>query len=276
VDLNGVSTVLAGDRFAAGEWRTGEWRTGDAWLAGGTWLFSEPQPGVSRLIDLAEFGWPPLVDGADGLEIAATCTLAQLAAWRGPADWPAAGLARVCCDALLGSFKVWNAATIGGNLCLALPAGPMISLTAALDGACTIWEADGSLRTVRVVDFVLGDRRTALGPGALLRSVHLPAHALRARTAMRRASLTPLGRSAALVIGRRDPDTEATVITITAAVPRPLQLRFDAPPSAGDLGAAIVERAPVWHDDVHGDPRWRAHLTSVLSEQVRAELADEL
>ena len=28
------------------------WSTGDAWLAGGTWLFSEPQPALSRLIDL--------------------------------------------------------------------------------------------------------------------------------------------------------------------------------------------------------------------------------
>src|SRR4051812_45836112 len=28
------------------------WRTGDAWLAGGTWLFSEPQPDIRRLTDL--------------------------------------------------------------------------------------------------------------------------------------------------------------------------------------------------------------------------------
>ena len=29
-----------------------DWREGDAWLAGGTWLFSEPQPHLRRLIDL--------------------------------------------------------------------------------------------------------------------------------------------------------------------------------------------------------------------------------
>ena len=28
------------------------WRAGDAWLAGGTWLFSEPQPALTRLLDL--------------------------------------------------------------------------------------------------------------------------------------------------------------------------------------------------------------------------------
>ena len=29
-----------------------EWQDGDAWLGGGTWLFSEPQPKLRRLIDL--------------------------------------------------------------------------------------------------------------------------------------------------------------------------------------------------------------------------------
>jgi len=28
------------------------WTAGDAWLAGGTWLFSEPQAHLRRLIDL--------------------------------------------------------------------------------------------------------------------------------------------------------------------------------------------------------------------------------
>ncbi len=33
---------------------------GDAWLAGGTWLFSEPQPGLRRLLDLNSLDWPAL------------------------------------------------------------------------------------------------------------------------------------------------------------------------------------------------------------------------
>ena len=54
------------------------WRDGDAWLGGGTWLFSQPQPRLRRLLDLHAFGWPPLTETDDGLSIAATCTLAQL------------------------------------------------------------------------------------------------------------------------------------------------------------------------------------------------------
>jgi len=40
------------------------WTAGTAVLAGGTWIFSEPQPGISRLVDLAGFDWPPLMASA--------------------------------------------------------------------------------------------------------------------------------------------------------------------------------------------------------------------
>ena len=151
-----------------------QWRDGDAWLAGGTWLFSEPQRELRRLFDLTAFDWEPLREHADGLEIAATCTLAQLAGWPGRPGWPGAALVGDCCRALLGSFKIWNAATVGGNLCLALPAGPMTSLAVALDGVHTIWEPDGSQRTLPAREFVLDANVNALAPGELLRSTWLP------------------------------------------------------------------------------------------------------
>jgi len=69
-----------------------DWREGDAWLAGGTWLFSEPQPHLRRLIDLQGLGWEPLTVSAQGLSISATCTIAELFAFKAPADWTAAPL----------------------------------------------------------------------------------------------------------------------------------------------------------------------------------------
>jgi len=50
-----------------------EWRNGLAWLAGGTWLFSEPQPETDTLIDLGHVGWPALEVSPSGLDIGATC-----------------------------------------------------------------------------------------------------------------------------------------------------------------------------------------------------------
>jgi CO/xanthine dehydrogenase FAD-binding subunit len=249
-----------------------EWRDGYAWLAGGTWLFSEPQVATDTLIDLDRLGWPPLTATPAGLEIAATCRIADLHAFNGPADWRAVPLFRDCIDAFLMSFKIWNAATVGGNICMSLPAGAMISLTAALEGVCTLWPRSGQPREVAVVDFVTGNHQNVLHKGELLRSIHLPASALSKRYAMRQVSLTHLGRSAALIIGTLGEDF---LLTVTAATPRPVQLRFAKLPSAQELQQSIDARLPAdaWFEDVHGSAPYKRHVTRHLAEQIRAELA---
>lgn len=276
MDLNTIETVLPASSASLDDWRAG-----DAWLGGGTALFSEPQRDLRRLIDLGSFGWEPIVAGDAGLELAATCTLAQLADWPGDPRWPGSRLVRDCCDALLGSLKIWNAATVGGNLCLALPAGPMTSLAVALDGICTIWGPGGAVRELPAAEFVTGASANALIPGELLRSVALPARTLRARCAFRRLALSPLGRSAVLVSGRLvegeglggGGDGEFA-LTITASVARPVHLVFDRPPEPDALHEAVVAAVERWYDDVHGDPAWRAHLTVMFAEEVRAELTN--
>jgi CO/xanthine dehydrogenase FAD-binding subunit len=251
------------------------WRAGDAWLAGGTWLFSEPQPKISRLIDIGDLGWPALEPGEQGLRIAATCTIAQLDGMMFPSHWTAAPLVNQCCRSFLASFKIWNVATVGGNLCMALPAGPMIALTAALDGVCTIWTPGGSERRVAVTDFVLAPQRNALAPGELLRLIELPAAALRCRTAFRQISLSPLGRSAALLIGTLSPDTGAFALTVTASTPRPIRLAFAQAPSSATLRESLDAAIPMalYYDDVHGAPEWRRHMTRNFAEDIRAELS---
>jgi len=248
------------------------WTAGDAWLAGGTWLFSEPQAHLTRLIDLADFNWPALTIRETGLTIAATCTVAQLDALPCPPEWLAAPLINQCCRAFLASFKIWKTATVGGNLCMSLPAGPMISLTAALDGVCTVWKADCSEQHVSAVDFVTGNQRNVLVPGDLLRQIDVPVAALKRRTAFRQISLTPVGRSAALLIGSMK--DEGLALTVTASTIRPVQLLFDGIPHAAELREAVLRRIPdaLYHNDVHGKPAWRKHMTLRLAEEIRAEL----
>ena len=251
------------------------WRDGYAWLAGGTWLFSQPQPATDTLIDLEGLRWPALQASAEGLEIAATCHIVELDRFVAPAAWIAAPLLRTCCRSLLASFKIWNAATVGGNICMSLPAGAMISLTAALEGIYTLWPRGGPPRQVSAVDFITGNNRNMLRPGELLRSIHLPARALAKRFAFRRTSLTHLGRSSALLIGTRSAGAEDLLITVTAATVRPIALRFPRIPSAADLRAAIDAAIPqsAYLDDVHGSPAYRRHLTYYYAEQIRGELA---
>jgi CO/xanthine dehydrogenase FAD-binding subunit len=267
MDLNTINDVAR----PRGRSELPVWVPGDAFLGGGTWLFSEPQDRLTRLIDLGGLGWQPLKTDANGLEIAATCTIAQLDAFSAPVDWIAGPLIGQCARAFLASFKIWNTATVGGNICMSLPAGPMISLTAALDGVCTLWTADGGERHIAVADFVQGPLQNALSPGELLRSITLPAAALKRRTAFRQISLAPFGRSGALVIGTFSPDG-GFALTITASTARPVKLSFPSPPGADGLRAAIERAVPVWYDDIHGLPDWRRHISLHFAEEIRREL----
>jgi CO/xanthine dehydrogenase FAD-binding subunit len=253
-----------------------QWREGYAWLAGGTWLFSEPQIHTDTLIDLEQLDWTALQSSPTGLEIAATCRIAELYRFAAPAGWRAAALLRECCNAFLASFKIWNAATVGGNICMSLPAGPMISLTVALDATYTLWPRNAPPRDVPSIDFVTGNHTNILQPGELLRSIHLPASALSKRFAFRHASLTHLGRSAALLIGTQSTAGDDLLITVTAATPRPIHLHFKRAPSARELRSAIDDRIPFdgYFDDVHGSADYKRHLTYYFAEQIRADLAD--
>ncbi len=272
VNLNTIAEI---SRFGAPGAAPADWRDGDAWLAGGTWLFSEPQPHLRRLVDLDASTWEPFVIDEGGLQLSATCTIAELAAIKAPQDWVAAPLIEQCCNSFLASFKVWNTATVGGNICMSLPAGPMISLTVALEGTYVLWRRDGGVERIAAEDFVIGDNRNVLEPGDLLRSIELPISALRKQTAFRRMSLTKLGRSTALLIGTRSPEDGALELTVSASTKRPLRMGFVEVPAAHDLRQRLVQTIPdgLWHDDVHGAPDYRRHLTFHFAEVIRRELA---
>jgi xanthine dehydrogenase iron-sulfur cluster and FAD-binding subunit A len=83
-----------------------------------------------------------------GLDIAATCTIAELYGFKPPAEWTAAPLFQLCARAFLASFKIWNAATVGGNICMSLPAGPMVTHATALEARYTLLPRDGRQREV--------------------------------------------------------------------------------------------------------------------------------
>jgi CO/xanthine dehydrogenase FAD-binding subunit len=150
----------------------------------------------------------------------------------------------------------------------------MITLTASLESVCTVWPRHSGPRQIPVVDFVTGNHQNVLAPGELLRSVSLPAHALRKKIAFCRFTLTHLGRSEALLIGTRCPEHGEFVLTITAATQRPIQLRFENVPAAAGLKRALDDAvlSGMYLDDAHGSPAHRKKLTYYFAEQIRAEL----
>lgn len=229
---------------------------GEVVVGGGTWLFSEPQPDVTGLVDLTTLGWSPWSVLPDGtLSIAATCTIADLV----HAPWgPLAEVARQAADALLMSFKVQRLATVGGNVCLALPAGAMTSLLAGLGAEAVVWTPSGGSRREPVATFVRDVGVTSLAPGEVVRSFEVPPVALVEPAALRRTSLTALGRSAAVVVG------SGRRIVVTAATTRPVVLDR----ATFEEGLAAVD---CWYDDAHGAADWRTAVTGLLAREV-AEL----
>ncbi|MGO4752000.1 FAD binding domain-containing protein [Streptomyces sp. 2MCAF27] len=269
MDLNTITEVVRRPSARPGA----DWREGDTWLAGGTWLFSVEQPSLRRLIDLTALHWDPLVPSDAGLEIGATCTIRDLYAFALPGVGIAGTLFARSCEAFLSSFKVWNSATVGGNICLSLPAGPMITLTVALEATYELWAPDGSARTVDALDFVTGDHRNILTPGEILRRVDIPARALRKRAAHRRFTLTRLGRSTVFLIGTQTPGTSDLMLTVTAGTTRPVRIAFDTMPDARTLRQSIdVIPEEVWFADPNGTPDHRRHLTKHFAEEIRREL----
>jgi CO/xanthine dehydrogenase FAD-binding subunit len=270
LDINTVTDVVRHPTDPPGQ----SWRTGDAWLAGGTWLFSDQQPDVHRLIDLMPLGWNLLVPTDAGLEIGAMCTIRQLYALAAPHDWLASPLFTTSCEAFLASFKVWNTATVGGNICMSLPAGPMITLTVALQASYTLIAADGSERTVDAVDFVTGNHTNILRPGEILRKIDIPAAALRKRHTHRRFTLTQLGRSTIFMIATQSLGMSDMLLTITAGTIRPIRLAFDTIPDANALQHTIDEIPnDVWFDDPNGTPDHRRHLAKHYAEEIRTEFS---
>ena len=271
MDLNTITEIVR----HPGEPPGARWRAGDAFLAGGTWLFSDQQSDLRRLIDLVPLGWDTLVCTDAGLEIGATCTIRDLYAFAAPRDWRACPLLAVSCEALLAPFKVWNAATIGGNICLSLPAGPMITLTVALEASYTLTAADGIERTVDAADFVTGNHKNVLTSGEVLRKIDIPVRALRKRHTHRRFSLTRHGRSTIFMIATQSPDADDFLLTITAGTTHPVRLAFGSMPDAGALARSLNGLPDdVWFDDPNGTPDHRRHLARHYAEEIRAELSD--
>ena len=64
MDLNTITEVLRPANANA----VNDWQSGYAWLAGGTWLFSEPQLATHTLIDLESFKWPNILPMVDHIE----------------------------------------------------------------------------------------------------------------------------------------------------------------------------------------------------------------
>ena len=232
---------------------------------------------ISRLIDIADLGWPAL--GADRAGLAHRRHLQDRRTGRHgipvPLDRRAAGqsmLPLVSClvqDLERGDGRrqsLHGAAGRTDDLADLRARRRVHDLDArrAASGALRSWTSCWRRSAMR------------LQPGELLRAIDLPLAALRRRTAFRQISLSPLGRSGALVIGTLSPDDGSFAADRDGgdAAPDPLVVFATcrrAPRCARSSKPKF--RTQRYYNDIHGAPAWRRHVTLQFAEEIRGELA---
>lgn len=142
---------------------------------GGTELLLVAKLGLTDFTDLVDVKRIDELAGIDGgqgeLRIGATTTHRQLE--RSPLvreRWPT--LAAM--ERGVGNLRVRNVGTIGGNLSFADPHSDPATYLIAAGGSVTLRRGGAPARRISIEDFTRGPYDTALEPGALLVSVHVP------------------------------------------------------------------------------------------------------
>ena len=216
-------------------------------IAGGTDLFLDP-PDCDFVVDINNAGFSDVALSPGGdLFVGAAATLQQVATNPLVRDFAGGGLARVA--ARCGNRPVRTTATIGGNLCSALPSGDMAPILLALDASCYLAGREDQ-ESLPLEDFFLGPRQTVL-EGRLLVGLSLPGVA-----ADRRCAVEKLSRSAedialvqvAVAAGLAGDTLAALRIALGAVAPVPLRAReaeahLEGLPLTAVTGDLIAEAA---------------------------------
>lgn len=71
----------------------------------------------------------------------------------------------------LASAQIRQVATIGGNICTASPSGDIACALVALKAKCELLSSTGKTRTVSILEFFLGPRKTAMKKDEILSSI---------------------------------------------------------------------------------------------------------
>lgn len=243
--------------------------------AGGTDLMLKMKAGflkpeaiinIKQLVALQGITFDPF----SGLKLGALTTLRDLT--RAPIiqqQYPCLSVAA----GLMASEQIRSFATVGGNLCNGSPSADLAPPLIALGGTAVIATPSGT-RQVPLDKFFLAPGKTALQPGELLQSIHVPPptgttvylkHAPRAfmdiavvGVAVRLHMVKGICEQAGIVLG--------------AVAPTPLPLPAAAEALVGQTvqkqqikhAADIAEQACSPIDDVRGSAWYRRHMVNLL------------
>ena len=269
MDLYNVATYLRPKSLT----EVSDWQSDWNWLAGGTWIFNEVQPQVKTLVDMEQLNWSEIEVTDEGLSIGATCIQNELLDFSFPPPWTATEALK---DAVreLASFKLSHAATVGGNICLALSASTFAPVMVALNAKYEIWRPKNEPYFVNAVDFQTAPQQTILQPGEVLRSIKIPIWNLAQwQTSFKRMAVCTAGYAIAIVVTAYHPQTQQVRFGIGGSVKSPRLVEFDSVPTPEQIVGAIDELPlHTYIEDERSSAAYRRHITQVLMQRGIAEL----
>lgn len=176
----------------------------------------------------------------------------------------------------VGSPQIRAAATIGGNLGTASPAGDTLPVLSALDAVVEVASASAR-REVSIHDFFLGPKRTLLQPGEMIVGIKLPStdgpqHY--AKVGVRNAMVISIA-SACLAIQAGSTRVALGSVGPTVIRCRDAEAFLDNSLAAGSMDASVLEEfaglvgrdaRPI--DDHRSTAAYRRHAIAVLARRL--------
>ena len=128
-------------------------------------------PMPKQLVDLSSVSELKRIFIADGyLQIGAAVTCTELEGYELPSGF--AALKQAASD--VGSKQIRNAATIGGNLVNASPAGDVLLCLFLFEAVVEIMRPDGSIYELSIEEVVIGSGKTSLEYNEVLTAIKIP------------------------------------------------------------------------------------------------------
>ncbi len=253
-------------------------------MAGGTDLIVQLRTGVhdpdyvvdiKKLPELNELTYDP--DSGLTLGAAVPCYLIY-----GDKAIAEAYPALVDSASIIGGTLIQGRASLGGNLCNAVPSADSIPTMIALGATANITGPNGD-RSVAIEDFCTGVRENVLGAGELLVSIHFPPPA--ANTGARYQRFIPRNEMDIAVVGvgasvtLNNGSFESVRVSLGAVAPTPLnvteigdalagkEVNDENIAKAGELAKAAAK--PI--TDMRGTIEYRKHLCDVMTRRVLSD-----
>jgi carbon-monoxide dehydrogenase medium subunit len=255
-------------------------------IAGGTDMLVEKDPRVEVLIDVVGLGLDYIETDDLGVRIGAATTFAEIEASPALRRSPYNILAQAAHQ--IGTPQIRNLATIGGNICSAVPSADSAPPLLTLDATVCI-SGSTEERSMEISNFFLDARKNALEREELLTEIRLPVFSARTEAVFVKkgrvaaADLATVNVAVRLTM-RADGICQDVRIALGAVAPTPVRAKAAESMLRGkkpqdELLEKVAEQAsneisPI--TDIRGSAQYRKTLSRVLVERALNEAVARL